>query len=108
MQVNEFEFIASGEFSDPLRKGSKTLWFYCNLVYLDFMQVRRESGFCWRRAIIPIRTATLSPTPLRHTIKRLKSVAAQAARRHTALLLAHGTLPESRNRSFGRLVAFAP
>ncbi|MGY4175611.1 hypothetical protein ACVIHH_000902 [Bradyrhizobium sp. USDA 4518] len=53
MQVNEFEFIASGEFSDPLRKGGKTLWFYCNLVYLDFIQVRRESGFCWRRVDNP-------------------------------------------------------
>jgi hypothetical protein len=30
-----------------IAQGNLAVWFYCNLVYLDFMQARREAAFCW-------------------------------------------------------------
>lgn len=34
---------------DDLRANKTKLWFYCSIAYLDFMQTRREAGFCWQR-----------------------------------------------------------
>lgn len=31
-----------------IHDGQTTLWFYCSLVFDDFMQVRHEQRFCWR------------------------------------------------------------
>lgn len=45
----EFEFDVAPDIFDGLRTSSTRLWFYCNLVYLDFMQSRHEAGFCWER-----------------------------------------------------------
>ena len=45
----EFEFEAPPDIYNLLRGRSTELWFYCNLVYLDFMQGRHEAGFCWKR-----------------------------------------------------------
>jgi hypothetical protein len=36
-------------FYDKVRDESVGLWFFCSLVYLDFMQGRHEAGFCWKR-----------------------------------------------------------
>lgn len=47
--TNEFEFdVAPGTFNG-LREGSIRLWFYCNLIYEDFMQSQPEAGLCWER-----------------------------------------------------------
>jgi len=35
--------------TDSDKTQSLWVWFYCNLVYLDFMQNRHEAGFCWER-----------------------------------------------------------
>jgi hypothetical protein len=47
--LREFEFDVAPDLFDGLRTSSTRLWFYCNLVYLDFMQGRHEAGFCWER-----------------------------------------------------------
>jgi hypothetical protein len=47
--LREFEFDVMPNLFDGLRTSSTRLWFYCNLVYLDFMQRRHEAGFCWER-----------------------------------------------------------
>ncbi|TPK92660.1 hypothetical protein FJ934_20495 [Mesorhizobium sp. B2-4-12] len=39
------------------------LWFYCSLVYLDFMQTRHEARFCWRRDEITGGRFLPDPTP---------------------------------------------
>ena len=49
VSLSEFEFEAPPDIYNLLRGRSTNLWFYCNLVYLDFMQVRHEAGFCWKR-----------------------------------------------------------
>jgi hypothetical protein len=36
-------------FYNRVREKKVRLWFYCSLVYLDFMQSRHEAGFCWER-----------------------------------------------------------
>ena len=47
--LREYTFdVAPGVYSE-LRIPTTKLWFYCKLVYLDFMQMRHEVGFCWRR-----------------------------------------------------------
>ncbi len=48
-RLGESEFdVAPGTLAG-VQAGSVRLWFYCNLIYLDFMQTRREAGFCWER-----------------------------------------------------------
>ncbi len=47
--LSEFEFDAPPDIYNLLRARSTTMWFYCNLVYSDFIQVRHEAGFCWKR-----------------------------------------------------------
>jgi hypothetical protein len=47
--LREFDFDAPAEIYERLRSNSVKLWFYCNLVYLDFMDARHEVGFCWRQ-----------------------------------------------------------
>jgi hypothetical protein len=47
--LHEFDFKAPPDLYNLLRTRSVSLWFYCNLVYLDFMQTRHEAGFCWKR-----------------------------------------------------------
>jgi hypothetical protein len=47
--LTEFSFEVPLDIYDRLRDQSEDLWFYCNLVYLDFMETRHETAFCWRR-----------------------------------------------------------
>jgi hypothetical protein len=49
ISLSEFEFEAPPDIYNLLRDRSTNLWFYCNLVYIDFMQMRHEAGFCWKR-----------------------------------------------------------
>lgn len=39
--------LASGD-QDRIHNGTVTLWFFCCIVYDDFMQARHEVSFCWR------------------------------------------------------------
>jgi len=48
VSLSEFEFEAPPDIYNLLRDRSTNLWFYCNLVYIDFMQMRHEAGFCWK------------------------------------------------------------
>ncbi|KJC60482.1 hypothetical protein UP10_12780 [Bradyrhizobium sp. LTSPM299] len=45
----EFAFDQGIDPIEAVRTATSGLWFYCRLVYLDFMQNRHESSFCWRR-----------------------------------------------------------
>jgi hypothetical protein len=45
----DFAFEQGADPSEEVRRATSGLWFYCCIVYLDFMQNRHESGFCWRR-----------------------------------------------------------
>jgi len=45
----DLEFAVPPNTYDQLRSDSSKLWFYFNLIYLDFLQNRHEAGFCWRR-----------------------------------------------------------
>lgn len=47
--IMEFQFDVPADAYNQLRNQTGKLWFYCNLIYLDFMQSRHESAFCWRR-----------------------------------------------------------
>jgi hypothetical protein len=47
--LREFDFDATPDIYERLRTRRIHLWFYCNLVYLDFMQTRHELSFCWKR-----------------------------------------------------------
>jgi hypothetical protein len=49
VSLSEFEFEAPPDIYNMLRARSINLWFYCNLVYFDFMQARHQAGFCWKR-----------------------------------------------------------
>jgi hypothetical protein len=49
ISLTEFGFDVPSNIYDQLRANSVSLWFYCNLIYLDFMQTRHEAGFCWQR-----------------------------------------------------------
>jgi hypothetical protein len=54
LRINdESDFDLPPDAFDRLREQSVKLWFYCNLIYLDFMQTRHEAGFCWRRYQLP-------------------------------------------------------
>ena len=47
--LHQYDFDAPPDLYDRLRNRTTNLWFYCNLVYLDFMDIRREAGFCWKQ-----------------------------------------------------------
>ncbi|MGO8912029.1 MAG: hypothetical protein ACLQDM_22250 [Bradyrhizobium sp.] len=47
--LHQYDFDAPPDLYDRLRTRSTNLWFYCKLVYLDFMDIRREAGFCWKQ-----------------------------------------------------------
>jgi hypothetical protein len=47
--LKEFDFETSSDLYDRLRTRKTSLWFYCNLIYSDFMQTRHEAGFCWKQ-----------------------------------------------------------
>jgi hypothetical protein len=49
VSLSDFEFGAPPDIYNLLRARSINLWFYCNLVYFDFIQMRHEAGFCWKR-----------------------------------------------------------
>jgi hypothetical protein len=49
ININDFVFEGDPVFFDAVRNGTSGLWFYCLLRYLDFMDVRHEVGFCWKR-----------------------------------------------------------
>ncbi len=34
---------------DQIRSGATKMWLYCRFTYLDFMQTKRDAGFCWLR-----------------------------------------------------------
>jgi hypothetical protein len=62
--LTEFSFEAPADVYERLRLKSASLWFYCNLIYLDFMQIRHEAGFCWRQhETIGMGTMRPDPTP---------------------------------------------
>jgi hypothetical protein len=46
--LHEYDFDAPPDIYDMLREKKANWWFYCNLIYLDFMQTRHEAGFCWK------------------------------------------------------------
>jgi hypothetical protein len=48
VSLHEFDFDAPPDIYDLLREKKTNLWFYCNLIYFDFMQSRHEAGFCWK------------------------------------------------------------
>jgi hypothetical protein len=49
LNISEFELTFAPGLYDGVRNGTVSMWFYCNVAYLDFMQNRHEAGFCWRR-----------------------------------------------------------
>jgi hypothetical protein len=46
--LHEFEFEAPPDTYNLLREKKTSWWFYCKIIYLDFMQTRHEAGFCWK------------------------------------------------------------
>jgi hypothetical protein len=49
VSLRQFEYETIPDLYDRLRALDISLWFYCKLVYLDFMDTRREVGFCWKQ-----------------------------------------------------------
>jgi hypothetical protein len=49
MYINECVFEHPSATREIILAGETKLWFYCSLIYLDFMQTRHEARFCWRR-----------------------------------------------------------
>jgi hypothetical protein len=49
MNINTFPFMAEPGLHDRIRNEDENLWFYCCLIYADFMQNRHEVAFCWQR-----------------------------------------------------------
>ncbi len=47
--LHQYDFDAPSGLYDLLRTKKTILWFYCNLIYLDFMDDRHEAGFCWKQ-----------------------------------------------------------
>jgi hypothetical protein len=49
INIGRFEMkLAAGD-TDRITNNQTKLWVYCCLIYEDFMQTRREAGFCWKR-----------------------------------------------------------
>ena len=60
----EFTFDVPVDIYDQLRAKTLNVWFYCNLVYLDFMQNKHDAGFCWKRVeSFGIGKFDVDPTP---------------------------------------------
>jgi hypothetical protein len=49
MWINDFEVTLAAGDTNKIVTRQVTLWLYCRIVYLDFMQTRHEAGFCWAR-----------------------------------------------------------
>ena len=49
IRLIEFPFDAPFDIYEQLRAKTVNVWFYCNLIYLDFMDERHEAAFCWQR-----------------------------------------------------------
>jgi hypothetical protein len=49
LYLSDFEIILATGDTDKLMNRNTTLWFYCCVVYLDFMETQHEVGFCWKR-----------------------------------------------------------
>jgi hypothetical protein len=51
LYVREFDMqLSSGDTKKITGRPSQTtLWLYCLLTYEDFMHMRHEIGFCWKR-----------------------------------------------------------
>jgi hypothetical protein len=49
MNINDCDLQFGPGLYDQVRSNTVSLWFYCSIVYLDFMQTRHEAGFCWQR-----------------------------------------------------------
>jgi hypothetical protein len=47
--LTSFEFDCPPDTYEKLRESSTKMCFYCNLIYMDFMQNRHEACFCWER-----------------------------------------------------------
>lgn len=48
-RVADLTFNVPADAFNRIQDQSAKLWFYCNLIYLDFMQTRHETSFFWRR-----------------------------------------------------------
>lgn len=49
IELAEFDFETSLQTFELLQFRGTDLWFYCNLIYQDFMNERHEAGFCWKQ-----------------------------------------------------------
>jgi hypothetical protein len=49
IRTDKFEFEVSADFFDQMRARTVKLWFFCCLVYTDFLQNTHETCFCWER-----------------------------------------------------------
>jgi hypothetical protein len=49
VRINDFGLKIAPGLYEELRSNAVSLWFYCSIVYFDFMQTRHEVGFCWKR-----------------------------------------------------------
>jgi hypothetical protein len=49
VRTEKFEFAVSADFFDRMRANQVKLWFFCCLVYTDFLQNTHEACFCWER-----------------------------------------------------------
>jgi hypothetical protein len=49
LTLYEHRFQVDSDLFDRLRARSVSMWFFCSLAYLDFMQNRHDAGFCWQR-----------------------------------------------------------
>jgi hypothetical protein len=49
LHIHNFDLTFGPGLYDRVRDNTVGLWFYCSVVYLDFMQTRHEAGFCWKR-----------------------------------------------------------
>jgi hypothetical protein len=45
--IHEFEFDVPPGTLAGIKAGTSRLWFYCSLIYEDFMRTQHEAGFCW-------------------------------------------------------------
>ncbi len=49
MHLRDFEINFESGDTDKLMNRQTTLWFFCCIAYLDFMDIRHEQVFCWKR-----------------------------------------------------------
>jgi hypothetical protein len=48
MHLTDCSVVVPDDAGDKIKSGEICLWFYCNLVYDDFMDTRRSKAVCWR------------------------------------------------------------